>query len=78
MEIGEAVNQHIDMRIQIGGGIKLAYAAKEHRGSVVDRLEKLRPDQIYIATEGPLGYAAKTYCVRKHLDFTTGYHTKYP
>lgn len=41
-------------------------------------LESLGPDAIHIATEGPLGLAARRYCVKHNLRFTTAYHTKYP
>lgn len=58
--------------------IQLAYASKGKNGTVAQRLEQLKPDQIYVATEGPLGLAARHYCTRKHLNFTSGYHTKYP
>lgn len=37
-----------------------------------------RPDAIHIATEGPLGLAARNYCRRHDLPFTTSYHTKFP
>jgi len=33
---------------------------------------------IHIATEGPLGLAARRYCVRHGLPFTTAYHTRFP
>jgi glycosyltransferase involved in cell wall biosynthesis len=33
---------------------------------------------IHIATEGPLGQAARRYCVRHGLPFTTAYHTRFP
>jgi glycosyltransferase involved in cell wall biosynthesis len=33
---------------------------------------------IHIATEGPLGIAARRYCVRHGLPFTTAYHTRFP
>jgi hypothetical protein len=36
------------------------------------------PDAIHIATEGPLGSAARRYCIERDLCFTTAYHTKYP
>lgn len=36
------------------------------------------PDAIHIATEGPLGMAARKYCKRNDLIFTTAYHTKFP
>ncbi len=36
------------------------------------------PDHIHIATEGPLGLAARRWCLRRDLDFTTAYHTQFP
>lgn len=41
-------------------------------------LDKFRPDAIHIATEGPLGWAARRYCRRNELSFTTAYHTAFP
>jgi len=41
-------------------------------------IEASRPDAIHIATEGPLGFAARRYCVRNRLPFTTAYHTRFP
>ncbi|HYC13080.1 MAG TPA: glycosyltransferase family 1 protein [Stellaceae bacterium] len=41
-------------------------------------LEEARPDAIHIATEGPLGMAARRYCVRRGLPFTTAFHTRFP
>lgn len=41
-------------------------------------LDSLEPDAIHIATEGPLGMAARRYCLREGLPFTTSYHTRYP
>jgi glycosyltransferase involved in cell wall biosynthesis len=37
-----------------------------------------RPDAIHIATEGSLGFAARRYCMRNRLQFTTSYHTQFP
>jgi glycosyltransferase involved in cell wall biosynthesis len=37
-----------------------------------------RPDAIHIATEGSLGFAARRYCLRHELRFTTSYHTQFP
>jgi glycosyltransferase involved in cell wall biosynthesis len=37
-----------------------------------------RPQAIHIATEGPLGLAARRYCLRHELRFTTSYHTQFP
>jgi glycosyltransferase involved in cell wall biosynthesis len=33
---------------------------------------------IHLATEGPLGQAARRYCLRHRLPFTTAYHTRFP
>lgn len=41
-------------------------------------IEAFAPDAIHIATEGPLGFAARSYCVRRGLPFTTAFHTKFP
>ncbi len=42
------------------------------------KLDALQPDAIHVATEGPLGWAARGYCVRHGLRFTTAFHTKFP
>ena len=36
------------------------------------------PDSIHIATEGPLGWAAQTWCRRHNRRFSTAYHTMFP
>lgn len=41
-------------------------------------VEAFRPQAIHIATEGPLGQAARAYCLRRGLPFTTAYHTQFP
>jgi len=45
---------------------------------IARRLEQLKPDAIHIATEGPLGHAARSYCRAKGLSFSTAYHTRFP
>jgi glycosyltransferase involved in cell wall biosynthesis len=45
---------------------------------LVDTLDSARLDAIHIATEGPLGSAARRWCLRRGLDFTTSYHTQFP
>jgi glycosyltransferase involved in cell wall biosynthesis len=45
---------------------------------VTRRLDAFQPDFIHVATEGPLGMAARTYCCRRGLRFTTSYHTQFP
>ncbi len=41
-------------------------------------LESRQPDVIHIATEGPLGRAARKYCMRHHMPFATSLHTRFP
>jgi glycosyltransferase involved in cell wall biosynthesis len=42
------------------------------------RFAELKPDCIHIATEGPLGHAARRYCLKHKLQFTTALHTRFP
>ncbi|BBK39581.1 GDP-mannose-dependent alpha-mannosyltransferase [Allostella sp. ATCC 35155] len=42
------------------------------------RLDELAPQAIHVATEGPLGMAARAYCRRRGLAFTTSFHTRFP
>src|SRR5689334_20825133 len=42
------------------------------------KLDALKPDAIHIATEGPLGRAARAWCLKQRLPFTTAYHTRFP
>jgi len=42
------------------------------------KLELFRPQAVHIATEGPLGFAARRYCLRHGWRFTTSYHTQFP
>lgn len=41
-------------------------------------LDAFEPHAVHIATEGPLGLAARRYCRRRGLAFTTSYHTQFP
>jgi len=41
-------------------------------------IEAFQPQALHIATEGPLGFAARRYCVAHGLRFTTSYHTQFP
>ena len=36
------------------------------------------PDAIHIATEGPIGWAARNWCVKAGRPFTTSFHTRFP
>jgi len=46
--------------------------------TVGQRLQQFAPQMIHIATEGPLGLAARGYCLKRELPFTTSYHTQFP
>lgn len=47
-------------------------------GAVAARLAEFAPGAIHIATEGPLGIAARRYCTYGGARFTTAYHTQFP
>ena len=55
--------------------IRLALFAKR---DVERRIVQFGPEAIHIATEGPLGQAARSLCLRWGMPFTTSYHTKFP
>jgi glycosyltransferase involved in cell wall biosynthesis len=42
------------------------------------RFSEFQPEAVHIATEGPLGLAARRFCVTRKLPFTTSYHTQFP
>jgi glycosyltransferase involved in cell wall biosynthesis len=46
--------------------------------NMVRRIRSFQPHALHIATEGPLGLAARRYCVSQGLRFTTSYHTQFP
>ncbi len=41
-------------------------------------LQEFKPDALHIATEGPLGFSAREWCLRNAMPFTTSYHTQFP
>jgi glycosyltransferase involved in cell wall biosynthesis len=45
---------------------------------IARRIEAAAPEAIHIATEGPIGWAVRTYCRRRKLAFTTSYTTRFP
>lgn len=46
--------------------------------AVAHRLEQFRPQAVHIATEGPLGWAARRWCLDRGQRFTTSFHTNFP
>ena len=41
-------------------------------------IEDFMPEAIHIATEGPVGAAARKHCLKMGYPFTTAYHTRFP
>jgi glycosyltransferase involved in cell wall biosynthesis len=56
---------------------EIRVAVRPMRG-IARSFEAFRPQAVHIATEGPIGLAARRYCVRRGLRFTTSYHTQFP
>jgi glycosyltransferase involved in cell wall biosynthesis len=55
--------------------IRLAIGAHEPMQELFKAFE---PEAIHIATEGPVGLAARRLCIEWKLPFTTSYHTRFP
>ncbi|MGI2323907.1 MULTISPECIES: glycosyltransferase family 4 protein [unclassified Methylococcus] len=55
-----------EIRLALGCGSRLP-----------SQLDAFAPDAIHIATEGPLGMAARRYCLQRRLPFTTSFHTRF-
>ncbi len=47
-------------------------------GALGGHLERFRAEAVHIATEGPLGLAARAYCAKARVPFTTSFHTRFP
>jgi glycosyltransferase involved in cell wall biosynthesis len=41
-------------------------------------LDAIQPDRIHISTEGPIGWAARRWCLKNGRHFTTAFHTRFP
>jgi glycosyltransferase involved in cell wall biosynthesis len=52
--------------------------ALPNRNEIARRIERIQPDAIHIATEGPIGLAVRAYCLRHELPFTTSFTTRFP
>src|ERR1700751_4562112 len=52
--------------------------ALPNRREIARRIEAAEPEAIHIATEGPIGWAVRGYCLRHKLAFTTSYTTRFP
>jgi glycosyltransferase involved in cell wall biosynthesis len=41
-------------------------------------LRDFKPDIVHIATEGPIGWSARSWCKAEGVPFTTAFHTRFP
>ena len=41
-------------------------------------LTDFAPDIVHIATEGPIGWSARSWCLAREVPFTTAFHTRFP
>ena len=49
------------------------------RYSTVRReIDRFQPSFVHIATEGPLGFYARRWCLSRRMPFSTSYHTRFP
>ncbi len=48
------------------------------RRRVATTIAAFDPDAVHIATEGPLGWLARSWCVARGVPFTTSFHTRFP
>jgi glycosyltransferase involved in cell wall biosynthesis len=62
-----ALPSYPDLRLAVPGPAKIARL-----------IDEARPDNIHIATEGPIGLAVRRYCRKRGLPFTTSFHTRFP
>jgi glycosyltransferase involved in cell wall biosynthesis len=56
-------------------GIDLAVKPKD---KIKEILTSIEFDAIHLATEGPLGWAARSICQKNNWRYTTAYHTRFP
>jgi glycosyltransferase involved in cell wall biosynthesis len=54
--------------------IPLAFVTSRRLGR---ELTAIVPEAIYVATEGPLGWAARNWCARRKIPFSSGFHTRF-
>lgn len=55
--------------------IRLALASPRAVGKMID---DFAPDAVHIATEGPLGWLARRWCLINSMAFTASFHTRFP
>ncbi|ARE38921.1 Glycosyltransferase [Rhodovulum sp. P5] len=45
---------------------------------MAEKIERFAPDAVHIPVEGPLGWAARRWCLRNGVAFSTAFHTNFP
>ena len=45
---------------------------------VIERMACIHPDAVHIATEGPIGWMTRAWCLKRGVSFTTSFHTRFP
>ncbi len=55
-------------------GLRLALPGAAEIGR---RIEAIAPDAIHLATEGPIGFSVRRYCLSRRLPFTTSFTTRF-
>lgn len=48
------------------------------RARALDAIDRYGPSHVHIATEGPIGHAARRACIARGRPFTTCFHTRFP
>jgi glycosyltransferase involved in cell wall biosynthesis len=56
-------------------GLRLALPSSRE---IARRIQAAKPNAVHIATEGPIGHWARSYCVKRGWPFTTSYTTRFP
>lgn len=46
--------------------------------TVEKEIDRFQPSFVHIATEGPLGFYARRWCLKRDMPFSTSYHTRFP
>nr|WP_295659076.1 glycosyltransferase family 1 protein [Polymorphobacter sp.] len=55
--------------------IRLALTTPRRVGMMI---AGFHPEAVHIATEGPLGWLARNWCLKRGVPFTTSFHTRFP
>ncbi len=59
-------------------GLRLALRPSRQIKAALAQVDSVRSVAVHIATEGPLGWAARRWALQRGLRFTTSFHTRFP